>query len=117
MLFRMVEQGADMDVVFDKGKKPVRAGDVSHHAGEDALWAVFMTKDLWKKGIWYVISSDDHSDIEILNLNPLGLTLSLCLSSLLAVYTPLRKFKALLYIFSWMKRKKFPVTRKMRVQI
>lgn len=52
MLFRMVEQGADMDFAFDKGKKPMRGADISHHAGDDALWAVFLTKDLWRKGIW-----------------------------------------------------------------
>ena len=54
MLFRMVEQGADMDFVFDKGKKPMRGADATHHAGDDALWAVFLTKDLWRKGIWFV---------------------------------------------------------------
>ncbi|PAV19968.1 required for actin cytoskeleton organization and cell cycle progression [Pyrrhoderma noxium] len=63
MLFRMVEQGADMDFVFDKGKKPVRSGDVSHSAGDDALWAVFMTKDLWKKGIW-----NDAKSVSIVSL-------------------------------------------------
>ena len=52
MLFRMVEQGADMDFVFDKGKKPMRGGDITHHAGDDALWAIFLTKDLWRKGVW-----------------------------------------------------------------
>ena len=50
----MVEQGADMDFVFDKGKKPMRGADATHHAGDDALWAVFLTKDLWRKGIWFV---------------------------------------------------------------
>ncbi|KAH8116301.1 SDA1-domain-containing protein [Phellopilus nigrolimitatus] len=63
MLFRMVEQGADMDVFFDKGKKPVRGADVSHQAGEDALWAVFLTKDLWKKGVW-----NDAKSVSIVSL-------------------------------------------------
>ncbi|EJD07420.1 SDA1-domain-containing protein [Fomitiporia mediterranea MF3/22] len=63
MLFRMVEQGSDMDFVFDKGKKPIRTGDVSHHSGDDALWAVFMTKDLWRKGIW-----NDAKSVAIISL-------------------------------------------------
>ncbi|KAL5492267.1 SDA1 [Sanghuangporus weigelae] len=63
MLFRMVEQGADMDPVFDKGKKPVRSADVSHHSGDEALWAVFLTKDLWKKGIW-----NDAKSVAIISL-------------------------------------------------
>ncbi|KAL5531528.1 hypothetical protein ACEPAG_4405 [Sanghuangporus baumii] len=63
MLFRMIEQGADMDPVFDKGKKPVRSADVSHHSGDEALWAVFLTKDLWKKGIW-----NDAKSVAIISL-------------------------------------------------
>lgn len=59
----MVEQGADMDFVFDKGKKPVRAGDISHQSGDDALWAVFLTKDLWRKGIW-----NDAKSVAIVSL-------------------------------------------------
>lgn len=92
MLFRMVEQGADMDVVFDKGKKPVRVGDTSHHAGEDALWAVFLTKDLWKKGIWYVLECT-VSFIQSDSFFLIGMTLDLYLSSPWAVFTLLSKYK------------------------
>ncbi|KAF7796789.1 hypothetical protein EIP86_007973 [Pleurotus ostreatoroseus] len=49
MLFGMVERGMDAEVVGDKGKARAQ-GTAS--AGEDAMWAVVLTKDLWKKGIW-----------------------------------------------------------------
>ena len=51
MLFGMVERGMDAEVVGDKGKARAQ-GTAS--AGEDAMWAVVLTKDLWKKGIWCV---------------------------------------------------------------
>lgn len=51
MLFGMVERGMDSEVVGDKGK--ARAAQGAGHAGEDAMWAMVLTKDLWKKGIWY----------------------------------------------------------------
>ena len=60
MLFRMVEQGVDIDFVFDKGKKPIRGADATHCAGGDALWAVFLTKDLWRKGIQTPTPSEFH---------------------------------------------------------
>ncbi|KAI9569090.1 SDA1-domain-containing protein [Boletus coccyginus] len=47
MLFAMVERGMDADVLGDKGKpRPTPPN------GEDAVWAVILTKELWKKQIW-----------------------------------------------------------------
>ena len=43
----MVERGMDADVLGDKGK--LRASPAN---GEDAMWAVILTKDLWRKQVW-----------------------------------------------------------------
>ncbi|GJE97055.1 SDA1-domain-containing protein [Phanerochaete sordida] len=48
MLFGMVERGMDAEVTGDKGK--ARANGTS--GGEEAMWAIVLTKELWKKGIW-----------------------------------------------------------------
>lgn len=51
MLFGMVERGMDGDVQGDKGKlrsKPVG----ERETGEEAMWAVMVAKELWKKGVW-----------------------------------------------------------------
>lgn len=58
MLFGMVERGMDGEVVGDKGK--LRAGtgpttDRTANNGQDSMWAVVLTKELWKKQIWCVI--------------------------------------------------------------
>ncbi|KAI0332066.1 actin cytoskeleton organization and cell cycle progression protein [Cubamyces sp. BRFM 1775] len=50
MLFGMVERGMDAEVVGDKGKLKAAAGP--GHNGEEAMWAVVLTKELWRKGIW-----------------------------------------------------------------
>ncbi|KAJ3565096.1 hypothetical protein NP233_g7864 [Leucocoprinus birnbaumii] len=54
MLFSMVERGMSGEVVGDKGK--VRAAgptsDTKLHDGEEAMWAIILTKELWKKGVW-----------------------------------------------------------------
>ena len=61
MLFGMVERGLEGEVVGDKGK--LRAsngptGDASMaYNGEEAMWAVILTKELWRKSIWYVVPS------------------------------------------------------------
>jgi len=57
MLFGMVDRGMGGEVVGDKGK--LRAGngptnDRDSHNTEEAMWAVVLTKELWKKGVWYV---------------------------------------------------------------
>jgi protein SDA1 len=56
MLFGMVERGMDAEVTGDKGKLRVNPGptsDKAAHNGEDAMWAIILTKELWRKGIWY----------------------------------------------------------------
>lgn len=52
MLFGMVERGMDAEVVGDKGKAKAISGGGKE--GEEAMWAIVLTKELWKKGIWYV---------------------------------------------------------------
>ena len=46
-LFAMVECGMDGDVVGDKGKLKSTAPN-----GEDAMWAVILAKELWRKQTW-----------------------------------------------------------------
>ncbi|KAG8741158.1 Severe Depolymerization of Actin [Ceratobasidium sp. 414] len=51
MLFGMVERGMDGEVQGDKGKlrgKPA----AERGGGEEAMWAVTVAKELWKKGVW-----------------------------------------------------------------
>ncbi|KAH9830989.1 SDA1-domain-containing protein [Rhodofomes roseus] len=50
MLFGMVERGMDQEVVGDKGKLRAAAGPAQN--GGDAMWAIVLTKELWRKGIW-----------------------------------------------------------------
>ncbi|KAG2061348.1 SDA1-domain-containing protein [Suillus hirtellus] len=54
MLFTMVERGMDAEVVGDKGKlrSAGPTSDTTANNGEDAMWAVILTKELWRKGIW-----------------------------------------------------------------
>lgn len=51
MLFGMVERGMDGEMQGDKGKlrgKPA----AEKEGGEEAMWAVMLAKELWKKGVW-----------------------------------------------------------------
>jgi protein SDA1 len=52
MLFGMVERGMDADMQGDKGKVRGQNGDSGRPNGEEAMWAVMLTKELWKKGTW-----------------------------------------------------------------
>lgn len=54
MLFTMVERGMDAEVIGDKGKlrSAGPTSDKTANNGEDAMWAVILTKELWRKGIW-----------------------------------------------------------------
>jgi protein SDA1 len=57
MLFGMVERGMGGIVMGDKGKlrsNPNTSGDGLSNNGDEAMWAVVMTKELWKKGVWSV---------------------------------------------------------------
>jgi protein SDA1 len=55
MLFGMIERGMDGEVQGDKGKLRAMSGPTSDgtaNNGEEAMWAVILTKELWRKGIW-----------------------------------------------------------------
>jgi protein SDA1 len=57
MLFSMVERGMDDEVVGDKGKLRASYGPTTDRIarnGEEAMWAVILTKELWRKGTWSV---------------------------------------------------------------
>lgn len=56
MLFGMIERGMDAEVQGDKGKLRDGRNQPSQPSanGVEALWAVILTKELWKKGIWSV---------------------------------------------------------------
>ena len=48
----------DAEVVGDKGKlRAAVATSTTGGNGEDAMWAVVLTKELWRKGIWCVLSA------------------------------------------------------------
>ncbi|KAG1804242.1 SDA1-domain-containing protein [Suillus subaureus] len=54
MLFTMVERGMDAEVVGDKGRlrSAGPTSDKTANNGEEAMWAVILTKELWRKRIW-----------------------------------------------------------------
>jgi protein SDA1 len=54
MLFGMVERGMALDFVGDKGKAKAVSDSALGLAGQDAMWAVIFTKELWRKSIWFV---------------------------------------------------------------
>ena len=57
MLFGMIERGMSGPVLGDKGKLRgnLNSGAVrSSDSGGEAMWAVVLTKELWKKGVWFV---------------------------------------------------------------
>ncbi|KZV68047.1 protein required for actin cytoskeleton organization and cell cycle progression [Peniophora sp. CONT] len=66
MLFGMVERGMDGVVAGDKGKlrsQPKNTPEGLASSGDEAMWAVVLTKELWKKGIW-----DDAKSVSIVAL-------------------------------------------------
>lgn len=79
MLFTMVEKGMDGEVLGDKGKlrtKPPNSiqqislsggtnvtASPSSSKGTEALWAVLLTKELWRKGVW-----NDAKSVSIVSL-------------------------------------------------
>ncbi|OBZ75766.1 Protein sda1 [Grifola frondosa] len=70
MLFGMVERGMDAEVVGDKGKLRASVGSSNGSAnnGEEAMWAMVLTKELWRKGIWqsaslhFFLGSDEEKE-------------------------------------------------------
>ena len=80
MLFGMVERGMGGTVLGDKGKlrnNPNTSAEGLSNTGDEAMWAVVLTKELWKKGIWFVslapflLTTIDASVGTMLNLLPL----------------------------------------------
>ena len=66
MLFGMVERGMDGEVLGDRGKLRAAAGPTaerSAHNGDEAMWAVVLTKELWKKGIWYATALGKSKEV------------------------------------------------------
>ncbi|TFK96873.1 actin cytoskeleton organization and cell cycle progression protein [Pterulicium gracile] len=69
MLFSMVESGMQDELIGDKGKLRAKAngpgptGDTTSHNGSEAMWAVILTKELWRKGIW-----NDAKTVSIVSL-------------------------------------------------
>jgi len=58
MLFAMVERGMEGEVTGDKGKaRSSAAAEATRRQGSEAMWAIVLTKELWKKSIWYGIST------------------------------------------------------------
>jgi protein SDA1 len=60
MLFGMVERGVGGTVMGDKGKlrsNPNTNAEGPSNSADEAMWAVVLTKELWKKGVWYVPSA------------------------------------------------------------
>jgi len=56
----MIERGMDGEVIGDKGR--LRAGDsllegAATKSADEAMWAVVLAKELWKKGVWCVVRS------------------------------------------------------------
>ena len=57
MLFGMLEHGMDGEVIGDKGKaraQSTQSATATSQNNHDAMWAVVLTKELWKKGVWFV---------------------------------------------------------------
>jgi protein SDA1 len=55
MLFSMVERGMEDDIMGEKGGPRISQGSTTDRAarnGEEAMWAVILTKELWRKGTW-----------------------------------------------------------------
>jgi len=55
MLFNMVERGMSGEVTGDKGKlraATLPTNDPDSHNTEEAMWAIILTKELWRKRVW-----------------------------------------------------------------
>ena len=63
----MVERGMGETVMRDKGKLRCNSNintEGLSTSGDDAMWAVVLTKELWKEGVWCV-SSAPHPVVAI----------------------------------------------------
>ena len=60
MLFGMVERGMSGEVTGDKGKSRaaiLNSGDPDGHNTDEGMWAIILTKELWRKRVWCVVST------------------------------------------------------------
>lgn len=87
------------EVLGDKGKVRIvgPTSDTKLHDGEEAMWAIILTKELWKKGTWSV--AYHHSFWFAVDFS-LGLMPKLCRLYLSDVSTLQQKCKMLLFISS-----------------
>jgi len=54
MIFEMVEHRMGGTIMEDKGKlrsNPNTSAEGLSNSGDEAMWAVVLTKELWKKGV------------------------------------------------------------------
>jgi protein SDA1 len=56
----MVERGMGFDFIGDKGKSEAVPGSTFGLAGQEAMWAVVLIKELWRKSIWSVLLDRSH---------------------------------------------------------
>lgn len=60
MLFGMIERGMGDQVVGNKGKVRSVVGAAVDRATQesgDAMWAIIVTKELWRKSVWYELEA------------------------------------------------------------
>jgi len=109
----MVERGMNGEVLGDKGKVRVvgPTSDTKLYDGEEAMWAIILTKELWKKGIWSVVFQHCFWFAVDFSLGPMP---RLCRLYLSDVSTPQQKCKMLLFISSSVLTKKTKANKKTR---
>ncbi|KZO93706.1 protein required for actin cytoskeleton organization and cell cycle progression [Calocera viscosa TUFC12733] len=52
MLFGMLERGMGSEMVGDKGKLRERPADAPRQGMDEAVWAIALAKELWRKSVW-----------------------------------------------------------------
>ncbi|EJU05990.1 SDA1-domain-containing protein [Dacryopinax primogenitus] len=52
MLFGMLERGMGAEMIGDKGKLRERLNEAPRRSTDEAVWAIALTKELWKRGVW-----------------------------------------------------------------
>jgi protein SDA1 len=72
LLFGMVEKGMGADVVGNKGRFGSKQFTAAQTKGGEALWAVTLIKELWKKTIWndaktvsIVVRACQHPNVKV----------------------------------------------------
>lgn len=72
LLFGMVEKGMGADVVGNKGRHALGGSAAAQAKGGEALWAVSLIKELWRKTIWndaktvsIVVRACQHPNVKV----------------------------------------------------